>query len=99
MKGNRWIRAFLAASLAANILVAQESAPGTDQEPRFYVGVCAHFGQGKGLSELNLQQMRAAGINSLRDELSWSGTERFWGLSGARCCSGPWSCWLPRSSP
>jgi hypothetical protein len=76
MKGNRWIRAFLAASLAANILVAQESAPGTDQEPRFYVGVCAHCGQGKGLSELTLQQMRAAGISSLRDELSWSGTER-----------------------
>ena len=38
--------------------------------------MCAHFGQGKGIPPLNLQQMHAAGISSLRDELGWSGVER-----------------------
>jgi hypothetical protein len=76
MNSNWLIHALLAAHLAAGISTAQESDSSDGQEPRFYVGVCAHFGQGKGLAELNLQQMRAAGINSLRDELSWGGTER-----------------------
>lgn len=46
------------------------------EKPPFYVGVCAHFGQGKGIPRLNLELMKAAGINSLRDELSWGGVER-----------------------
>ncbi len=43
---------------------------------QFYVGVCAHFGQHKGIPPLNLKRMQAAGIDSLRDELGWSGVER-----------------------
>jgi hypothetical protein len=66
----------LVSSLFYGPLKAQESIRGGDKTRHFYVGVCAHFGQGKGIAELNLQQMRAAGINSLRDELSWAGTER-----------------------
>jgi len=44
--------------------------------PPFHVGVCAHFGQNKGIAANNLAMMRAAGITSLRDELSWGGVER-----------------------
>lgn len=43
---------------------------------RFVVGACTHFGQGKGVLDLNLLSMQQAGIASFRDELSWSGVER-----------------------
>jgi hypothetical protein len=72
-----WLVALLVlAGQPSGLSWAQESSARSEQEPRFYVGVCAHFGQGKGIAEHNLRQMRAAGINSLRDELSWGGTER-----------------------
>ena len=45
-------------------------------EPRFIVGVCTHFGQGKGSLPANLSLMRQAGVTGLRDEISWSGVER-----------------------
>jgi hypothetical protein len=76
LKAGWFAQAFLTGCLATGLIAAQEEAADNGQAPRFYVGVCAHFGQGKGIPELNLQQMRAAGINSLRDELSWRGTER-----------------------
>ncbi|HUT14167.1 MAG TPA: hypothetical protein VMY42_27020 [Thermoguttaceae bacterium] len=50
--------------------------PAGEGKPDFYVGVCAHFGQNKGIPPLNLALMKTAGINSLRDELSWGGVER-----------------------
>ncbi len=54
-----------------------EDPPGPGRSnPTFYVGVCAHFGQNKGIPAQNLALMKAAGINSLRDELSWGGIER-----------------------
>jgi len=65
-------RAILAASLVALLTGVGRTA----EEPVFYVGVCAHFGQNKGIPPLNLALMKAAGINSLRDELSWGGVER-----------------------
>jgi len=55
---------------------AEPPASAAPSRPRFYVGVCTHFGQSKGAGELNLAQMKAAGINSLRDELGWGGVER-----------------------
>ncbi len=58
-----------------SVSVVHSGEPAAD-EPLFWVGVCAHFGQNKGIPERNLEMMKAAGINSLRDELSWGGTER-----------------------
>jgi hypothetical protein len=62
--------------LVVGVARAGAPSPRAVGKPAFYVGVCAHFGQNKGIPELNLALMKAAGINSLRDELSWSGVER-----------------------
>ncbi|MBN1417333.1 MAG: hypothetical protein JXP34_01075 [Planctomycetes bacterium] len=40
------------------------------------VGVCNHFGQGKGELSLNLERLKAARIASIRDEISWGSVER-----------------------
>ncbi len=45
-------------------------------EKRFMVGACTHFGQHKGVLDLNLNRMKQAGIASLRDEISWARVER-----------------------
>jgi len=42
----------------------------------FVVGACTHFSQNKGDLELNLERLRQAGIDSIRDELGWSSVER-----------------------
>ena len=42
----------------------------------FEVGVCTHFSQNKGYLEQNLASLHAAGIDSIRDEVSWGGIER-----------------------
>jgi len=42
----------------------------------FYVGVCTHFSQDKGILEANLQSIKNADIGAIRDEVSWSGLER-----------------------
>jgi hypothetical protein len=60
----------------AGVGLAEQSSAGANSKRVFLVGVCAHFGQDKGISERNLQMMQAAGIESLRDELSWAAVER-----------------------
>ncbi|HET8548489.1 MAG TPA: hypothetical protein VFL57_10815 [Bryobacteraceae bacterium] len=45
-------------------------------ERPFIVGVCAHFGQGKGHLPGNLSLMKQAGVVSFRDELAWRSLER-----------------------
>jgi len=70
---------FLAAVLLAFSAAAARAGEDPSSErsaPEFYVGVCAHFGQGKGIPANNLALMEAAGIRSLRDELSWGGVEQ-----------------------
>ncbi len=52
--------------------VAQAEPPGE----RFWVGACTHFCQGKGLVEQNLESIRQAGIDSIRDEVVWSAIAR-----------------------
>ncbi|MFH1883168.1 MAG: cellulase family glycosylhydrolase [Planctomycetota bacterium] len=42
----------------------------------FYVGVCTHFSQDKGIVEMNIESMRNAGIGAIRDEATWSSLER-----------------------
>ncbi len=42
----------------------------------FYVGVCTHFSQDKGIVEMNIESMRNAGIVAIRDEATWSSLER-----------------------
>ncbi len=42
----------------------------------FLVGVCTHFGQGKGVLAANLSLIRQAGIASIRDEVLWNGIEK-----------------------
>lgn len=50
-------------------------AAGTAADP-IVVGVCTHFGQGKGLLKSNLSMMRQAGISSFRDEVGWRAIEK-----------------------
>jgi polysaccharide biosynthesis protein PslG len=57
------------------------SCPGlgaTQYKPvvEFQVGVCTHFSQNKGFLEQNLASLRVAGIDAIRDEVSWGGMER-----------------------
>jgi len=42
----------------------------------FYVGVCTHFSQDKGIVEMNIESMKNAGIGAIRDEATWSSLER-----------------------
>jgi len=42
----------------------------------FYVGVCTHFSQDKGVVEMNIESMKNAGIGAIRDEATWSSLER-----------------------
>jgi hypothetical protein len=58
-----------------------ESKGGNAWEPRsggsqLVHGVCTHFAQGKGHLPANLHLMKAAGVGSIRDEVSWSKVER-----------------------
>ncbi len=66
----RWILA-----LSCLLLVA-DPARAEPPEGRFWVGACTHFCQGKGLVEQNLESIRQAGIDSIRDEVVWSAIER-----------------------
>lgn len=50
-------------------------AAGTAADP-IVVGVCTHFGQGKGLLKANLSMMWQAGISSFRDEVGWRAIEK-----------------------
>lgn len=43
--------------------------------PKFLMGACTHFPQGKGIIEQNLNLLREGGFNSLRDECSWNSVE------------------------
>ena len=45
-------------------------------EPDFYVGVCTHFSQNKGVPAQNLDLIEQAGITAIRDEVSWRKVER-----------------------
>lgn len=45
-------------------------------EQTFQVGVCTHFGQGKGNLQTNLSLIQQAGMNSIRDEVPWAVVER-----------------------
>jgi len=57
----------------ANPTIAKETSSSADI---FYVGVCTHFSQDKGILEANLQSIKNAGIGAIRDEVSWSSLER-----------------------
>src|SRR5438270_198182 len=39
------------------------------------IGVCTHFGQNKGVPEVNLALISQAGAMSIRDEVFWQGVE------------------------
>jgi len=45
-------------------------------QPRFVVGACTHFGQGKGVLAANLSLIKQAGIGAIRDDMSWGAIER-----------------------
>ena len=60
-------RALALAALSATALAA---------DPRFVVGVCTHFSQGKGILDANLSLIRQSGAISIRDEVSWGAVER-----------------------
>ena len=47
-----------------------------NQAKGFYVGVCTHFSQDKGIVEMNIESMKNAGIGAVRDEATWSSLER-----------------------
>jgi len=63
--------------LLAGVLHAQErSMRAAASEGAFFVGACTHFSQGKGVIELNLDSIRQAGIDSIRDEVAWGAVEQ-----------------------
>lgn len=63
--------------MAACPAPAQQPSSRPDIEPdHFLVGACTHFSQGKGIVEMNLDSIRRAGIDSIRDEVSWGAVER-----------------------
>ena len=43
---------------------------------KFYMGANTHFAQRKGYLSKSLSLLKQGGFNSLRDELSWGGTEQ-----------------------
>ena len=45
-------------------------------ESPFVVGVCTHFSQGKGDLAANVSLIRQAGVDAIRDDLSWGAIER-----------------------
>jgi hypothetical protein len=57
-------------------LATAELARAETPDARFYVGMCTHFSQNKGIVEMNLQSMKNARIASIRDEVGWSSLER-----------------------
>jgi hypothetical protein len=65
------------ARLIALALALALAAAGVEpvRPSEFTVGVCTHFGQGKGLLRANLSLIRQAGVNSIRDEVVWRGVE------------------------
>ncbi|UCD51194.1 MAG: cellulase family glycosylhydrolase [Phycisphaerales bacterium] len=46
------------------------------ETPSFLVGACTHFSQGKGIVELNIDSIKGAGIDAIRDEVGWGSIER-----------------------
>ena len=44
--------------------------------PKFIMGACTHFWQGKGILEKNVDMLLQAGFNSIRDEATWSSVEK-----------------------
>ncbi len=44
--------------------------------PKFIMGACTHFWQGKGILEKNVDMLLQAGFNSIRDEATWSSVEQ-----------------------
>ncbi len=72
-----WIMVFTRWILALScLLLVADPARAEPPEGRFWVGACTHFCQGKGLVEQNLESIRQAGIDSIRDEVVWSAIER-----------------------
>jgi hypothetical protein len=58
------------------ISIANSSKSTQNITEDYNVGVCTHFSQNKGIIELNIQSMKNAGISAIRDEATWSSTER-----------------------
>ncbi|MBN1359375.1 MAG: cellulase family glycosylhydrolase [Sedimentisphaerales bacterium] len=67
------LAALLPVGWVLNPRVTQAQAAGS---PRFLLGVCTHFSQGKGVVEMNLTNISRAGINAIRDEVPWGALER-----------------------
>ena len=62
--------------IAVGLLSGAMSSGQAESRQPFTVGVCTHFSQGKGIIELNLQCIKAAGITAIRDEAGWQGVEQ-----------------------
>jgi len=65
----------LVALVAASLSIASGAQPALDRQP-FLVGACTHFSQGKGMVELNIDSIKGAGIDAIRDEVGWGSIER-----------------------
>ena len=71
------ILAFLVGAIGQNGAVFADRAPAAPKTDKsFYVGVCTHFSQNKGIVEMNIRSMKNAGIDAIRDEVGWSAIER-----------------------
>lgn len=69
---------FMLTALAAGLIASTGNAAADFEKlglPEFTVGVCTHFGHGSGQLNANLEMIKAAGINAVRDEVSWNSCE------------------------
>jgi len=58
------------------LLPAFATGQPSPDSPPFLVGACTHFSQGKGIVEMNLNSLKGAGIEAIRDEVGWGSIER-----------------------
>jgi polysaccharide biosynthesis protein PslG len=72
----RLCRAVVRAALILPLLsVVSNAQPAAESQP-FMVGACTHFSQGKGVVSMNLDSIKGAGIDAIRDEVAWGAIER-----------------------
>jgi polysaccharide biosynthesis protein PslG len=73
---DRVFRVVISVALVALLLAVFGPAQASLGSPPFQVGACTHFSQGKGIVEMNLDSIKGAGIDAIRDEVAWGAIER-----------------------
>jgi len=71
-----FLNKFIVIEAALSMAVSPLCAAGIEAKlPTFYMGVCTHFAQYKGIVQKNLEMITDCGFNSIRDDMFWSNIE------------------------